>query len=117
MMAYCGLLCDTCPIHLATLETDPAIQRSMRKSIAEICNQQYNMKLKAKEITDCDGCLTNTGRIFQGCLDCEIKICAQQKDLENCGWCKHYPCNKLNPVFSEDEEARARLDAIKNRIN
>ncbi|GEM_PF-4584473 len=26
MIAYCGLNCETCPIHLATIEQDPTVQ-------------------------------------------------------------------------------------------
>jgi hypothetical protein len=34
--AYCGLICDTCPILLATVETDQAEQEKMRAEIAEL---------------------------------------------------------------------------------
>lgn len=41
MLAYCGLTCDSCPIHLATLEQDKSRQQTMRESIAEQCSCGY----------------------------------------------------------------------------
>ena len=35
--AYCGLICDTCPICLATAETDLAEQEKMRAEIVRLC--------------------------------------------------------------------------------
>ncbi len=35
MIAYCGLLCDSCPIHLATIEKDKLLQQKMRAYIAK----------------------------------------------------------------------------------
>ena len=64
MMAYCGLDCRNCPIHLATLEQDKTRQQEMRISIARICKEKYGMDLRAEDIADCDGCRSNTGRIF-----------------------------------------------------
>ena len=39
MIAYCGLDCEPCPIHLATLEPDPAKQRAMRVEVARVCSE------------------------------------------------------------------------------
>jgi len=33
MIAYCGLACDTCPVHLATLEVDLSRQKEKWESI------------------------------------------------------------------------------------
>jgi len=113
MIAYCGLLCDTCPIHLATLEENETRKVSMRESVVRICHDKYGMNLTIQNITDCDGCRADTGKIFSGCKNCDIRICSSGKDIELCSYCKDYPCNKLDRVFHEDPGARARLDKIK----
>ncbi|NJK87886.1 MAG: hypothetical protein HC906_19900 [Bacteroidales bacterium] len=51
--SLCGLICDTCPVHLATFEPDKSRQQIMRESIAEIVL-----------------------RLFSGCVNCEIRKCA-----------------------------------------
>ncbi len=113
IIAYCGLNCETCPIHVATLEPDKAIQSEMRNSIAKKCNEVYNIQMDAEEITDCDGCKANTGRIFNGCIDCEIQKCATARNMESCGLCPDFPCEMLEHHFIHDPASRVRLEEIR----
>jgi hypothetical protein len=113
MLAYCGLVCNTCPIHLATLEPDKSRQHTMRESIAKQCSKQYGMHLQPADITDCDGCRVETGRLFSGCRNCEIRKCASQKDIENCAYCADYACDLLLNFFSHDPDAKIRLDELR----
>ena len=113
MVAYCGLSCDSCPIHLATLEQDHSRKKTMRESIVEQCNKHYGMSLQFRDITDCDGCRANTGRLFSGCLNCEIRKCAGEKNIESCAYCNQYACELLKKHFLLDPNARTRLDKIR----
>jgi hypothetical protein len=114
MIAYCGLKCDSCLIHMATLEQDLSRQREMRISIARQCTEQYGMKLQPEDVTDCDGCKANTGRLFSGCSKCGISKCANQRDIESCAFCKDYACERLQDFFNHDPEAKIRLEEIRN---
>ena len=114
MIAYCGLNCDSCPIHLATLEEDKSSQKKMRVSIARLCSEQYGINLKPEDITDCDGCRADTGRMFSGCRNCEIRKCASQKNLESCAYCPEYACDKLKEFLRREHDAQARLEEILN---
>lgn len=116
MIAYCGLTCDSCPVHLATLEKDISQQKIMRTSIAEQCNKLYGMNLHFNDITDCDGCKANTGRLFSGCLNCEIRKCTIEKNIENCAYCSDYACELLKTHFSHDSGARIQLDKIHDMV-
>ena len=113
-IAYCGLSCDTCPIHLATLEPDPLLQQEMRISIARQCTEQYRMNLLAEDITDCDGCRANSVRLFSGCTNCLIRPCAISKQVINCAYCREYACDKLEAFFKQDPEAKRRLEEIRH---
>ncbi len=113
MIAYCGLECDSCPVHLATLEKDESLKQNMRVSIAEQCFEEYGMKLKPGDITDCDGCQADNGRVFSGCLNCEIRKCAMMKKIDSCAYCDDYPCEILSNNFSHDPDARKRLESIR----
>jgi len=115
LIAYCGLRCDTCPIHLATHEQDMSQQQTMRKSIAEQCSKIYGMNLQPEDITDCDGCRANTGRIFSGCLNCEIRKCASEKNIDSCAFCNNYACEILEKHFLLDPSAKIRLEEIRQR--
>jgi hypothetical protein len=112
MTAYCGLACDTCPIHLATLEQDKSKQLSMRAEIAKICTEQYGMSIQIHDITDCDGCRAG-GRLFSGCAKCEIRKCAMERAFESCAFCEEYVCDKLLKHFESDPSARTRLEEFR----
>jgi len=114
MIAYCGLICDTCPIHIATLENDHAVKPTLRESIAEICSRQYGMDLTSEDITDCDGCKSGSGKLFSGCMNCEIRKCAVLKNVNSCAFCADYACKILQNFFLVDAEARERLEKLRN---
>jgi len=116
MIAYCGLACHTCVIYLATREKDPKKKREMRVEIAQKINKLYKENMKAGNVTDCDGCMPEGGRLFSGSKKCEIRKCAKQKNIENCAHCGQYPCEKLEKFFATDPDAKARLDVIRSRI-
>ena len=113
MIAYCGLNCETCPIHIATIESDKKIQLQMRESIAKRCSEAYNIQMLPEEITDCDGCRSSTGRIFNRCSDCEIQKCAAGNNLESCGLCIDFPCEMLEQHFLHDPSSKSCLEEIR----
>ncbi len=117
MIAYCGLVCDTCPIHLATRKENKKEQTRMRARIAQMCKEKYGMKYKPEDITDCDGCRTEGGRLFTGSQSCAIRKCAKRKGLINCAHCADYACGKLEVFFAADPEAKIRLDEVRRSIS
>jgi len=114
MIAYCGLNCQGCPIHLATLEKDLSKQQTMRLEIARVCSEQYGMDVLPGDVTDCDGCRSQTGRMFSGCAKCEIRRCAIRRKLTSCAFCNQYACQTLLKHFETDPAARTRLESIRN---
>ncbi len=115
MIAYCGLACYSCPIHLATLEKDLTKQVKIRIEIAEQLAKIYGTTPKPEIITDCDGCKVNNGRLFTGCTDCEIRKCAIIKNMINCAYCTDYACDKLKKHFAIDPGAQDRLEKIRKK--
>ena len=114
LIAFCGLDCSTCPIHLATHEPDKSRQQSMRESIAELCTKQYGINVRLEEVTDCDGCPADSGRLFSGCVNCKIRECAIRRNLKSCASCIDYACEKLLEFFVHDPEAQTRLEQIRS---
>lgn len=117
MIAYCGLECESCPIHLATLEKDIFHKAEMRVMIAEELSKIYGTTPKPEIITDCDGCKVSNGRLFTGCTDCEIRNCAIMKNLINCAYCSDYLCDKLKKHYVIDPDAQKRLERIRKDLN
>ena len=112
-LAYCGLVCQTCPIYLATREEDEEVRARMRAEIAQLCREQYGMAYEPEDITACDGCPTEGGRLFPACKDCAIRKCARQRGLEICAYCDEYVCERLQAFFASEPAARMRLDEIR----
>jgi len=118
MISYCGLTCHTCPIYLSTREKDPKKKHEMRIEIAQQIKKIYGQDCKAENVTDCDGCKTESGRLFSGCRYCEIRKCAREKSIENCAHCNEYACEKLEEFFATEAHAHAkeRLDEIRSGL-
>jgi hypothetical protein len=116
MIAYCGLACDGCQIHLATLEPNISKQAEMRVKIAEQLSKIYGTTPKPEIITDCDGC-KNNGKLFTGCAECEIRKCAIMKKMVNCAYCNDFACQKLEKHYVFDPDSRDRLQKIRKHIS
>ena len=114
MIAYCGLVCHTCAIFLATRENNDEKRHTMRVKIARQIKEVYGTEYEADDIADCDGCRAKDKRIF--CKDCQIRKCAQEKDVESCANCTEYACEKLEKLFTTDPEAKTRLDQIRSGL-
>ena len=112
-MSFCGLECDSCPILLATKESDHSLKTEMRQAIAQQLSEIYKTIPKPEIITDCDGCKTPGGRLFTGCIDCVIRRCAMGKELPDCAHCENYPCENLLRHFVYDPASHKKLDDIR----
>lgn len=114
-ISYCGLVCKTCPIHIATREENEEKQLQMRADVARMCREHYHKNYEAKDIIDCDGCRAG-GRLFFYCKDCPIRNCATEKKVETCAHCDQYACAQLEAFFANDPSARTRLDEIRRQL-
>jgi hypothetical protein len=116
IIAYCGLNCSTCRIYMATREKDPKKQKEMREGVVGYIKEHFDPKTRVEDITDCDGCQVENGRLFSGCQKCEVRKCAKEKGVKNCAYCDKYACDKLIKQFNTEgpeSGAKKRLDAIK----
>lgn len=116
LIAYCGLVCQTCPIYLATRDENREQQTRMRTHIASLCKEKYGILYGPEDITDCDGCRTEQGRLFSASQSCEIRTCARRKGLVNCAHCADYICAKLAVFFAAEPDAKTRLDEVRRNI-
>jgi hypothetical protein len=88
----------------------------MRAAIARLGQEYYGIKMQPEDITDCDGCTTENGRIYSGCKKCELRICARERKLETCAHCPDYACEKLQKSFASEPSSRIKLEVIKSML-
>jgi hypothetical protein len=111
-ISYCGLICSSCPIFVSTQTGDA----EKKKEISALLKSEYNVMLEPEEIL-CDGCLSITGRHLEGYEKCEIRKCGQEKNIENCGQCEEYICEKLAGFSEFSDACRETLDEVKRGLS
>jgi len=111
MIAYCGLVCTSCPAYIATQNND---QEALQK-VAEQWSKEFNATLTAKDVL-CDGCLATTDRHIGHWSECKIRACAVEKEVRNCAHCSDYACEELKGFFGFAPEAKATLEEIRKNL-
>lgn len=114
IIAYCGISCHTCPIFVATRTLNRATQAHMRAEIARVLSERYGMICGPDDVTDCDGCSIERGRLFALCRNCFIRGCARSREIGSCAHCIDYPCDQLEAFLESEPGARARLEAVRH---
>lgn len=74
--AICGIYCGACPAQMASREAK-----------------------KASEVK-CLGCRSSK-KMPAYATQCEVRKCAKSKQLQSCGLCKSYPCEKIKAFFND----------------
>jgi hypothetical protein len=110
-IAYCGLICTDCLAYIATQADDD----KQRKEVAEKWTKEYKHDFKPEDI-NCDGCLSETGKVFNYCTVCEVRKCGREKHVINCAYCGDYICEKLGKFFKMVPMIKANLEEIRKSI-
>jgi len=110
MIACCGLNCEACGAYQAHRDDDDR----KREATAAMWSKLFKVKIPPESI-NCEGCHSTTGIVFRHCSTCEIRACAREKEIKNCGWCSVYPCERLDFIFGHEPAAKKRLDDIHSR--
>lgn len=98
-IGYCGDDCELCPRYIATKSGD---RGKLEKAAVLWQNVGLTDKLATPEEMICHGCAS-----LEKCHYNDIRNCAKDKMIDNCGECIEYPCEKINAVF-EKTDAYAR---------
>jgi hypothetical protein len=110
IVAYCGLVCNECPAYAATQKNDD----QARAKVAEEWSIQFKHDFQAEDI-NCNGCLADGDVQFSYCSMCDIRKCGVDRKVLNCAYCVDYPCDKLDKFHAAVPEAKAKLEAIRNK--
>ena len=104
-IAYCGLDCETCEAHIATVNNDNDLRIKVAKEWSELNKVEIT-----PEMINCAGCrIDGVKTPFCDSL-CPIRQCALSKDIETCGDCSEMSsCEKLEMITGNNEEALKRL--------
>ena len=96
-IGYCGDDCELCPRYIATKSNDV---EKLKKAAVLWEKVGLNDKIVTPEQMICNGCAS-----LEHCHYNDIRECAKDKEISNCGKCNDYPCDKINGVFNKTIEA------------
>jgi hypothetical protein len=108
IIAKCGLGCSECPAYIATQKNDDALRAETAKKWSEM----FKADIKPTDI-NCDGCQSESARLFSYCQTCDIRKCAREKKVETCAACPEYSCAKLDAFLAQVPEARKVLEGLR----
>lgn len=111
IIAYCGLDCGKCRAYIVTRKKN----YTSAAEIARLWSNPEEGDYKPEDIW-CDGCHSN--RLHAFCVKCPVRICAKEREIENCSRCVDYPCVKLKSLWrswieASPSDARVNLDRIR----
>ena len=110
-IAFCGLDCNACPAYIATVNNDDAL----RAKTAMEWSGAFGGEFKPEDII-CDGCIGKGGRHMGYCSVCEIRLCGEKNEVENCAHCKDYSCDRLKGFHANAPEAKDILEGIRKEM-
>jgi len=92
-LAFCGDDCNACPRYIATQSSN--VERL--KEVAEMWKRAgWRDTIVPPEEMLCHGCAS-----VKWCRYDDIRKCAQEKGIDNCGQCGNYPCAEIEEVFEQ----------------
>ena len=95
LLTACGLYCGACYHYRALYyPRDRLVVEAARRG-------------QEPEGFTCQGCRSEAPYIHPGCAHCEIRACADEKDLPHCGLCTDFPC-QLILAFQSDGRVHHR---------
>jgi hypothetical protein len=104
IIAYCGLDCAECDAYLAHKNNDQAL----REKTAAEWSKAHNFAF-TPEMINCTSCKGDGVQVGY-CSQCEIRKCAAEKGVVNCGACGEFKtCKTINDFIAQVPKAAANL--------
>ena len=92
MLGRCGFRCDLCAVSGDDL--------AAKQTIIDGWKKYFGLDGFTVEEIKCSGCLEGIGLAGK----CPVRLCAEEKGVENCAHCDAFICEKLEPYMSSREE-------------
>jgi len=104
MIGICGDDCNFCPRYVATQNGNDAELEKTRKLWVRLGLRDSTFT--AQDMA-CYGCKPENR-----CAYSELRACANNKLIENCGLCNEYPCELLNTALEASETLQQKIDSV-----
>jgi len=98
-IGVCGDNCSYCPRYVATQKRNAPELEKVKELWVRLGLRDPTFP--AEELT-CLGCKSNNQ-----CAYSELRACASEKGIDNCGVCEGYRCRLINSAFEKSERLRS----------
>jgi hypothetical protein len=102
LLGACGDDCSCCPRYLATVSDDSAALCRVKDLWVSLGWRSPNVDVQSLR---CPGC-----RKENKCACPELRDCAFDRGLKNCGECDEYPCGHTESAFQKTENTLQSLN-------
>jgi hypothetical protein len=99
LIAPCGIHCGTCNDYIAYTTSD---KDAMKRAVSEV-SKAMGRNVAPEEIK-CLGCWRGVHTEHSACITCEIRSCAEKKEIISCALCDDFPCDPLNRRISNNHK-------------
>jgi hypothetical protein len=104
MIGVCGDDCSLCPRYMATKAESAGELEKVKELWVRLKWREPDFP--AQNLS-CHGCKTEAR-----CAYSELRTCARERAVDNCGLCHGYPCELINAVFDKSEKVQARSTQV-----
>ncbi|MHC4264710.1 MAG: DUF3795 domain-containing protein [Planctomycetota bacterium] len=92
-IGVCGNDCSLCPRYVATKSRNVKRLKELSK-LWKMVGWRENVERPEEML--CHGCTS-----VEWCRYKTVRNCAQAREIDNCGQCDYYPCDKSEKVFDQ----------------
>ncbi|TYB31707.1 MAG: DUF3795 domain-containing protein, partial [Candidatus Mcinerneyibacterium aminivorans] len=103
MLSYCGIKCHNCPVYRAS-----KIKNNYKKEKLARKWSERGYPLHASDI-NCPGCKADNKSVPPFVLKCNIRECAEYKNINYCSDCSEYPCQKSDMLYLQIPSTKENL--------
>ncbi len=103
-IGVCGDNCLYCPRYIATQNRNATELEKVKELWVRLGLRDPTFPARG---LSCFGCKPN-----KECAYSELRTCAREKGINNCGLCDAYPCDLMNAVFEKSERLRSHAAGI-----
>lgn len=104
LIGFCGDNCGLCPRYIATKSGDI---HNLEKVWDLWVRVGWRDKDTSPEEVACSGCTS-----VISCRYDNVRICAKNKGITNCGECIDYPCQEIIKVFEKTESYERKCKEV-----
>ena len=120
-LAACGLDCNECSSYKVTMAQDLKAAEKMLPWFRSqgLIGENEGAESVVKKAPFCTGCWNIADDCYWvGCNNCSFRNCYIEKQINHCGECNDYPCEKYDGWADKNEVYKNAMDYLLSlRIN